>query len=303
MRLGSHGGVFANVPISTALLRDRQNTVRYNWGFRFALWCAILWGMSYLGLDIMTGQGLTAGVTPGSSTGLTASSSPYYTAIIIALTIAVFEAVVSTAWTSISGSFREWWQIIRRFDRVNLYFLLCAISSGSVAWLSFVTLSQIDATFAVAMVMFYPIIGTLIANRWYKEKVFKQCILGLAIIGAGCAVLYLPEAMKAANQNFLVISIIGILVGCGWGLESSIASRAMDVTSANLAASLRLTYEAVIWIIIAIVLSLVSPAEYPVLHSLSVLCSEPRALVFLAVAAIALSFNYYAWYQSSLLCG
>lgn len=282
--------------LSYEVLRERQNTVRYNWGFRFALWCALFWGLSYLGLGMLSKDGPFLSMSIGQL-------NPFFGAGIIALIIALIQAAVSIVWTSFYGSFSEWRRFIFRFDRINLYYLLSALCSGSVAWLAYVALIMTDATFAVAMVMFYPIFGALIANRWYQEKVFKQCIVGLIIIGIGCGVLYLPNAFGASGISFALIIIIGMLVGLGWGLESTIATRAMDVTSANLGASVRLTYEALIWLAIAVLVAVFSPDRLELSNAVISVFSEQRTVLLLVVASVALAFNYFSWYQSFLLCG
>jgi len=282
--------------ISTSLLRDRQNIARYNWGFRFALWCALLWGMSYLGLDIMSKNGVFIGQA-------LSQRNPFYAGYLIALMIVMVEAVISTIWAISNNSLQEWWQLIRRFDRINLQYLLCAVCGGSIAWLSFVAANLASVTFSVAMVMFYPIIGTLIARLWYREKIFKQGVIGLIIIGISCACLYLPEVLYDIGNVFFVVFLIGILVGFGWSFESAIAARAMDATSASLAVSVRFIYEAVLWIVISLVIAFLHPGSFPVTSSIALVLSEPRSVLFLSVAAVALTFNYYAWYQSFLFCG
>jgi drug/metabolite transporter (DMT)-like permease len=275
-------------------VRARHDNIRYNWGFRFALWCALLWGFGYSGMGLLARSDFF-------TSALHLSGNPFFAGTVMAVVLSSTMAVVSIIWIAANGHFREWFRLLTGFRRESLTYLVATLFGGSAVWLSYVAANMLDATFAVAMTMFYPIVGTLIARAWYREKVTAQCWIGLAIILFGCIVLYLPSIPIAYGGRLLIL-LLGILVGLGWAIEGVVASRAMDITDSNVGLSLRFTYEALIWIIVTFCVTLFRP-DIPLLASVQATILLPQSALLYFTIAVSLTFNYLAWYKSFVLCG
>ena len=320
-------------------LSKRQSTIRYNWGFRFAIWCALLWGFSFQGIGMLF---------DGSSFLASAqvATNPLIMGAMVALFISILVALIAFIWMVLGGSFAEWRYAICRFNRLNLLYLLCATLGGGATVASIIIANLLGVTFAVGMVIFYPVIGALIANLWYNEKISRRALCGLLVIVAGCACLYVPDMLAfltdadkhpplpvgnlpsgglstqalafhdpsatspisliapvARNGNPLLICCLGVLVGIGWGAESALASRAMDFTNARVGVSIRFTYEAIIMVLICLVCVLFLKSSLPLVSTWTTILTHSRTLLLMAIIALCLVLNYFSWYQSLLFCG
>jgi len=278
------------------VLHERRSRVRYNWGFLFAIWCALLWAFSHQGIGMLVGQDSFLGIP-------IADRNPFFAGVVTSILITFGVALTCFIWMSVSGLLSEFWRVVRRFNRINLTYLVCAVVGGSVAAVSFTVANMLDTTFAVAMVMFYPAIGALIANLWYREKVSRRVITGMAVIVVGCVCLYLSDALPATAHNFEIISLLGAIVGLGWGVESALAARAMDFTDARVGITVRFVYEALIWVVVIVVTGVLFSQQLPILGSIAATFQDTRSVIFLLVSALCLGFNYFSWYQSFLFCG
>lgn len=280
--------------VSTSFLRQRQTAVRFNWGFRFALWCALLWAVGYQGLDLIVHNGVLLGND-------FADTSPYLVGLAIAVVFTVLLTIVSLVWVGANHGLRDWINTVTKLDSSNLLLLLSAIVGGGVALVSYVITFQMDSGFAVAMVMFYSSVGAIMARFWYREKISRKCILGLVIIALGCLFLYLSES-GLPGRNLLAVLGMGVFAGMGWGVEGALAARAMDVVDSNIAMSVRFTYEAVIWLLV-FVLDLVLGGGADLAAAVGTLLSSHNALLMLVLVALCIHFDYLCWYKSFLYCG
>ncbi|MCL2151237.1 MAG: hypothetical protein FWH50_03325, partial [Coriobacteriia bacterium] len=113
---------------------DQRIRARNNKGFRHALVCALLWGLSYCGLDmLLSRQGPRSQVL---------YLDPVVIACLIAFLVVLVQAVLSSLWSIRRSSTLEWLRYVIRLDRDNAYLLLCALVSGSVAWLSYLVMQH-----------------------------------------------------------------------------------------------------------------------------------------------------------------
>lgn len=280
---------------SVDILRSRQNMVRYNWGFQFALWCSILWGTFYLGIELLVHNDGFMGVP-------FAARDPFHTACVVAALTAVMLAVFCVIWVAISGKLTDWAKMMCSFRHENRLLLGGAVLGGMAAWLSYIVGNWVDTTFAVGMVMFYPVIGGIVAHLWYRERISRRCILGLAVVVTGCIVLYMPAFADSLGSTVVLSCFMGLLAGTGWGLEAVLATRAMDVVDSEVSVAVRYTYEALIWIVFSLVMSFM-PQVMPIqAYYISVL-TNPISVVLLLIITLCFSLNYFAWYKSFILCG
>lgn len=280
--------------VATSVLRQRQTAVRYNWGFRFALWCAILWAVGYQGIDLLVHNDALLGMT-------FAGANPLLVGLAIAVVFTVLLTAVSLVWVAANRGIHDWLRTVVQFNTANLLLFASAAVGGLVALISYVVTFQANSGFAVAMVMFYSSIGTAMAHLWYKEKVSRRGIIGLAIIALGCLLLYLSES-GASGGDWLVVLGMGIFAGLGWGVEGALANRAMDVVDSNVAMSIRFTYEAVIWLAV-FVISLAMGQGGELTEAAGALIATPPAFFMLLLAAFAIHFDYLCWYKSFVYCG
>lgn len=281
--------------VSIRVLKERQDAVRNNWGFIFALSCATLWGTCYQGIGFISEGGFF-----GASSLL--SENPYLSGFCLAFFLTLCVTLVSLIWLACNGQLNEWLRIVRSFRYNNLLAIVCAVCGGIAAWSTYAIAFSIDATFSVIIVMFYPAIGMLISKRWLGEHVSKNLYLGLVFIVVGWIILYLPEIIATQSADQLPIYLIGALAGVGWGIEGVLANRVMETIDSTVTVAVRYTYESLIMLVIGVLIALFFPHSF--MPALNVSASNPLGiLVILTVVGICLTVNYFSWYKSFTLCG
>ncbi|MDO5409192.1 MAG: DMT family transporter [Lachnospiraceae bacterium] len=277
-------------------LKERQNRVCYNWGFQFALWCAILWGACYQLLEILISDERFLHIE-------IAKRNPYVTGTVLAIVLTSFIALFAVIWAAVTGDIKEIRKGILSSRKINVYFLIEALAGGLAAWATYVTAGLLNTMFAVFGVMFYPILGAVIAKKWLREKVSSKTRVGMGMILIGWGLFYFQTIAGGDwGGNTWVGAALGIITGIGWGVEGAIASKVMDMVDSDSNVAVRFLYEAVIWVAIFLLITLVIP-ENEVWLYMRLLFQDLRAVLMLAVIALALTFNYFSWYRSFTLMG
>gem|GEM_PF-2012426 len=280
----------------TTMLRSRQNAVRYNWGFRFALWCSILWGTFFVAVGLLVRDDRFMGVA-------FSVRDSFHAAYVIESIVAVLIAVMCLAWLGFTGKLLDYAKVMFGHHRENHMLMLCALFGGLASYLSYVVGSWVDTTFAIGMVMFYPILGGIVAHLWSHERISQRCIVGLVFIISGCIVLYLPAVFGTEfGQRVLLSCTLGLLSGIGWGMEAVLASRVMDFVDSEVSNAVRYAYEAILWLVITAIV-LIAPTGVPLPAYYAEVFSSPTSLVFLFFISLCFMLNAFSWYKSFTLCG
>lgn len=273
-------------------LRDRQNKIRYNWGYQFALWCALLWGTCYESLGLLLSRDSFLPAGPGAR-------DPYALGTALAVILTVMIAVISVVWVSCTSGFGEVRKTLLTSKRVTLYYVVTAAVGGVAAWSTYVTAGLLDTLFAVACVIFYPVVGMVLSQSWLREKISGKAKAGMAVILLGWLVLYAPAILGGApSAGYL----LGVLTGIGWGIEGAFAGRALEVTDAASGVAVRFCIETAMWAVLLIVLAVFRPSGTTLAYIGAILRS-PFSMLMLFTIALCLTFNYIAWYRAFSLVG
>ncbi len=268
--------------------------VRYNWGFRFALWCAILWSIAYQAIGLLFDKAPFAPDSP-------VPFSPFDSALVIGAFTAFTITLIALIWLAALGKFRDMIRTVRYMPRIALLHLVCACVGGIVAFGTYMAAGLVDTIFAVASVMFYPIIGSALARMLCRESISRKCMLGIAVIASSCLMIYLPNLFSGGSGGKWGL-LLGLLAGVGWGIEGALMGRALDFTDPDVSIGLRFCCEAILWAIGLLVLVITKP-QAPALACAMALRTEPVSALLLFVCALCLAFNYMSWYRSFTLIG
>ena len=161
-------------------LREKQNRVCYNWGFQFALWCSILWGISYQFLEIL--------ITRDTFSQLKkAAGYPYAQGAALSAVLTAMITLISMIWLLFTGEIREIRRAALASPKLSRNFLVQAVTGGLAAWATYVTAGLSNTVFAVSGVMFYPLLGALIARKYLSERIPSKIRGGMLMICAGWA--------------------------------------------------------------------------------------------------------------------
>lgn len=286
--LDSSGG------LQDARANFREHMVR--WGFAWAIWCAVLWGLWYV-----PGSAIYAEAPFVSLIGTT--SGYLQAAVIITTFNAIAVLLAMYIWNAVLGKTKDY---ARTFRQVSLskWFFLGAICGGPMAIFgSFLAIGYIGGGFAAVAALLYPIIGAFTAWIWYNEALTRRAVLGIAVIMVGGVVVYLPGLIENLTSGGPLLGYVGgAMAAIGWGLEGAVAGRALDVSDPDVGLTIRFTAETAYWIVLILPLTIILGGA-SLLGVIGQMLINPWNLLWLTLAGLTFGFCYVSWYKSFPLIG
>lgn len=279
----------------------RQHFVRHQrWGFRWALWTAILWGAWYIpGTALWYEYPYNLISVDQQGERLVATAVMTW---IHAMAVFLFLAV----WNGTLGKLKDYGRTLVRFRKISKWYALASLFGGPMAIFgSYMAMGFVGPVFAAITSLFYPVVGTLVARLWFQEKISTQAALGMSIIILGGVVIYTPGLfgeLGEESQYAWLGYLGGIMAAVGWGVEGAVASRAMDVTDPDVGIQCRFSFEILFWgLLVLPVVALLS--DYPVWFLIKESLMTPWAMTWMLLASVCHAFCYTAFYKSFPLIG
>jgi drug/metabolite transporter (DMT)-like permease len=167
---------------------------------------------------------------------------------------------------------------------------------------SFIAMGFVGGAFAAVAALMYPVVGAILASKWYGEKVTKRAFIGIIVIILGGITIFGGGVLsEIGSGNVLWVGYLGgLMAATGWGIEGAIAGKGLDIAEPDVGLTLRFIGEGLIWWIIAI--PMLAIAGFPMIKY-AILAFEPLTLMVLIFAGITFGFCYVSWYKSFPLIG
>lgn len=273
----------------------REHMVR--WGFAWALWCAVLWGLWYVPGTAIYSQAPFAnliGTTPG-----------YLQAAVIITTFnAIAVLIAMLIWNAVLGKVTDYGRTFRQ-GGLTKWFLLGAICGGPMAIFgSFLAIGYIGGGFAAVAALLYPIIGALVAWIWYNEAITRRAALGIAVIMVGGVVVYLPGLIESLQSGGSILGYVGgAMAAVGWGLEGAVAGRALDLSDPDAGLTIRFTAETAYWVVLILPFTIIISGGANLLGVIGAMFTNPWVILWLVLMGATFGFCYVSWYKSFPLIG
>jgi len=284
-------------------LRRNDNAKRRKYGYMWALFCAILWGLWYIPgtviwvlnpFDEMFAQ---IAALKGDSVSLV------MTAVLITAFNALTVLLALTVWIAVLGKLGETKRTIKQFRPCSKWFFLASIFGGPIAILgSFMAMGLIGGAFAAVAALLFPIVGAFLASIWYGEKISKRAALGILVILTGGISLYggsLLTEFQSGSIPYLGL-LGGLMTALGWGIEGAIAGKGLDVAEPDAGLYIRFLSETLLWWII--IIPVLAIMGFP-MFTFAAQIFEPLVILVLLFAGITFGFCYVTWYKSFPLVG
>ena len=284
-------------------LKSEVNKKKTRYGYMWALFCAILWGIWYIPgtvvwvlnpFDNMYGA---VAATNGDSVALVV------TAVLITAFNALTVILALLVWNGVLGKTGELVRTVKELHPCTKWFFAASIFGGPMAILgSFMAMGFVGGAFAAVAALMYPVTGSFLAWKWYGEKISKRAALGIFVIILGGITIFGGGVLsELASGDIQYIGYIGgLMAALGWGIEGAIAGKGLDISEPDVGITLRFLGENIIWWIIVVpVLALVG---FP-MFSFAAQVFDPLAILVLVFAGITFGFCYVSWYKSFPLIG
>jgi drug/metabolite transporter (DMT)-like permease len=285
--------------IAVALTRHYARNQR--WGFIWAVWMAVLWGVWYVPGTALWYEHPYVDI-PEESVPLRLSATAVMTWV---HAIGVFLFLL--LWNGALGKAPDYVRTIVRFRRISKWYALASLCGGPMAIFgSYIAMAYAGPVFAAISSLLFPVVGAVIAALWYREKITRRAALGMAIIILGGLSIYAPGLFQtggaAAQPHGWLGYAGGILSALGWGAEGAVAARAMDVSDPDVGIQCRFSFEVLFWGLL-ILPAIALFTTIPVGKLLAGTLANPRAMLWIMLAASTHAYCYTSWYKATSLIG
>ena len=293
--------------IGIAEMKTNENKKRVKFGYIWALFCAVFWGMWYLPgtaiwalnpFDTMLEE-LTVSTGDGTVSFL-----------VVAILISAFNAaacvVALLLWNAVIGKYKvaELKRTIVEFKHCSKWFFLAGVFGLLAVLGSFIAMGWIGASFSAVAGLLYPVIGATIARLWYGERISKRATIGILLIIFGGIVIYaggLVTELSSGSGIPWVGYLGGIMAAVSWGIEGAIAGKALDISEPDAGLTTRFIAEGLYyWVIILPVLAI---CGIPVYKYAFAVIQDPFVLLVLFFMGLTFGYCYVTWYKSFPLIG
>ncbi|WP_445476041.1 hypothetical protein ACT9XH_04765 [Methanococcoides methylutens] len=284
-------------------LKRLENKRKINKGYMWALFCAFLWALWYI-------PGTIIWAIPPFDTmwvAIDATHGASMATVIVAVLITAFNAltviIALLVWNGVLGKFGEMKRTLKELHPCSKWFFLASIFGGPIAILgSFIALGFIGASFAAVAALLYPIVGSVLAWKWYGEQISRRAAFGIVVIMIGGITIFVGGALAdiAAGGVNWIGYLGGLMCACGWGIEGAIAGKGLDIAEPDVGITIRFIGENIIWWII--IIPIVALAGFPVIEY-AFAALNPLSILVLGFAGITFGYCYVSWYKSFPLIG
>jgi len=288
----------ASIILKQALAKHYSRNQR--WGFMWALWTAILWGIWYVPSTALWFEHPYVDI-PADHQALRLAATAVMTGV-HAVTVFLFLLL----WNTVLGKVKDYGRTIIRFRTISKWYALASLCGGPMAIFgSYMAMGFVGPVFAAVTSLFYPVIGAVIARLWYKEKISRRAAIGMAIIIFGGIVIYGPGLfgeIDITNNNAWLGYVGGIMSAIGWGTEGAVAARAMDVSDPDVGIHCRFTFEILFWgIFILPILGVFT--DLPIAQLVLDTVTSGKAMLWIMLASACHAYCYTSFYKSFSLIG
>lgn len=272
-------------------------------GYMWAIFSALLWGIWYIPgtviwelnpFDTMWGE-------IGSSHGDTVAL------IVIAVLISAFSAamIILTlgVWNLVTGKFKEIKRTAFQFKSCSKWFILAAVCGGPLAIFgSYMAMGFVGGAFAAVASLLFPVVSSIVANRWYGERITRRAAIGIFLIIIGGISIYfggmVTEMMADGVRWFGYLG--GAMAALGFGLEGAVAGKGIDLAEPDAGLYVRFLAEVILWW--AIIIPILIILGFPML-TYAIAVFEPLTLLVLVFIGLSFGYCYAACYKAFPLIG
>ena len=278
----------------------RHYTRNQRWGFVWAVWMAVLWGIWYVPGTALWFEHPYVDI-PGNAVALRLSATAVMTWV---HAIGVFLFLL--LWNVTLGKVPDYCRTIVRFRRISKWYALASLCGGPMAIFgSYMAMAYAGPVFASISSLLFPVVGAVIAALWLKETITRQAALGMAIIILGGLSIYVPGLFHGGGmeQSHSWLGYVGgVLSALGWGAEGAVAARAMDVSDPDVGIQCRFSFEVLFWGLL-ILPSIGMFTNIPVWQLLVHTVINGKAMLWILLASSAHAYCYTSWYKATSLIG
>jgi len=288
-------------------MKKEENNRRVKYGYMWALFCGIFWGMWYLpGTAIWVLNPFDTMLSDLSA--LTGDEGISF--VSVAILISAFNAatcvIALLLWNAFIGKYKvqELGRTIKDFKNCSKWFFLAGIFGLLAVLGSFIAMGYIGASFSAVAGLLYPVIGATIARIWYGERISKRAALGIVIIMIGGISIYIGGLITELGSTDSIPWIGyagGIMAALCWGIEGAIAGKGLDISEPDAGLTTRFIAEGLYyWVLILPAMALLG---IPVYKYAFQAIQDPMVLLILFFLGLTFGYCYVSWYKSFPLIG
>ena len=266
------------------------------------IFCALFWGIWYVpGYAVWMLDFLNEVAVNISNAKPEMDANTVYILQCVFLTAvnAIACALVLFIWNGGLGKLKEMKRTTVQFNAASKYFLMAGACGACAVLGTYLAGCFISTGFAAIAGLLYPIIGTTLSVLVLKQKVSKRGYLAIIVLLIGGVTLYSGTLISGGVGGSIIGVIGGLMAAVGWGLEGVVAGKALDVCEPDVGLHLRFCFEALIWVCILVVLTIMG---VPMFSTFGLLL-DPATILVLVLLGLSFAWCYVCWYKSFPMLG
>lgn len=279
-------------------LRNEHRNRHIRWGFFWAFSVAVLQGMWYVSSTALHYEAPFAEMQNSTSGYLLA-------ALVLATLNAVAVLLALFVWLVVLGKTGEYVRTLRQV-RVSWWYAPAGLLGGPIAIYGvFLAIGLVGGVFGAVAGVLFPLVGATVARLWLKEKITRQAALGISVLVVGAVVIFAPgifAEMLGNSEGKWLGYLGGVAAVIGWGLEGTVAARALDVSDPDVGLPLRFTAEVLCWLVFIVPIAALFIGD-ELWAAFAAALSNPNTLLMFTLSGFTFGFCYVAWYKSFPLIG
>ncbi|MDK2892552.1 DMT family transporter [Methanohalophilus sp.] len=283
------------------ILKSLENKKKYRYGFMWAFFCALLWGLWYVPGYLVWVAEPFGDMFMNIDTTSGGSAAYVVTAALISAFNAIAVIVALLIWNLYLGKMGELKRTLVQFKTCSKWFFAAGIFGLLAVYGTYIAGGYIGAGFAAVAGLLYPLIGSMLAYFWYGERITKRGYIGILLIVIGGVSIYGGQFMGEVTGGIPWLGLAGgLMAAIGWGVEGAVAGKALDMAEPDAGLTIRFISEGGIWLLV--LLPLFALMGYPI-YEYAIQVFTPITIMILAFAGLTFGYCYVTWYKSFPLIG
>lgn len=273
---------------------------KFRFGVFMAVLCAIYWGVWYVpGYAVWEMPDFLPALSTNifdDGTVTDPDAVNLICCVVLCLANAIIDFLILFIWNGYLGKIREFIRTFKEFKAANIYFMYAGICGAGAVFGTYVAAQFLNPGFAAVAGVLYALVGTVMSILYLHQKVTKRGFVAVFIMVGGAVVLFAGTIFGGAESSNMTLGILGgVLCAVCWGLEGTLAGKALDYCEPDIGIQLRFFWEMVLWIVVTVVLFI---AGVPVYSTIGTAFTDPYILLVIILLGFSFAWCYVCWYKS-----
>lgn len=294
---------YASSKLGDLIEKEKKNRIK--WGFVWGFLAAIIWGLGYV-------PSVAVWKIPDMSNSAVFPEG--YTGYLVAMVAIAFGAgitkvfVTTLFWDLGESKLSDVPKALSNL-RISKTLLISTLIASPIGVGGYqLAVAYAGGSFAAAASLLTGAISAIVANLWYREKLNKKTMIGIAFIAIGGVFVFNPYALiediaNPATKDAWIGYVGGILAALAWGLEGVFVARVADVYDYSMNMTCRGIFDFFWWTFLCLPLAILFFGFDTMIGAMAHIYMHPAYWIWEILYVMSLFSAYVGMYRAFPLIG